>query len=152
MIKQNEDITIKKIPELQILSIKYQGKYSECGIYMGQLFKIAKGNFAGQVFNRYLDEGYKEGNANIEVCISIKKRIDTKDAEYKILPPTKVISTIHIGPYDQVGNAYKRLLDYKNENNIEFKEPCREIYIKGPGMIFRGNPKKYITEVQFPIS
>ena len=26
----------------------------------------------------------------------------------------------------------------------------REIYIKGPEMIFRGNPKKYITEIQFP--
>ena len=28
--------------------------------------------------------------------------------------------------------------------------PIREIYIKGPRMIFRGNPKKYITEIQFP--
>jgi effector-binding domain-containing protein len=30
--------------------------------------------------------------------------------------------------------------------------PPREIYIKGPGMIFRGNPKKYLTEIQFPVS
>lgn len=31
--------------------------------------------------------------------------------------------------------------------NIHY--PIREIYIKGPVMIFLGNPKKYITEIQF---
>jgi effector-binding domain-containing protein len=26
--------------------------------------------------------------------------------------------------------------------------PSREIYLKGPGMIFKGNPKNYLTEIQ----
>jgi len=26
-----------------------------------------------------------------------------------------------------------------------------EIYIKGPGMVLKGNPNKYITEILFPI-
>ena len=30
--------------------------------------------------------------------------------------------------------------------------PSREVYIKGPGMIFRGNPKKYLTEIQIMIA
>ena len=30
--------------------------------------------------------------------------------------------------------------------------PCRGIYIKGPGMIFRWNPRKYVTEVQIPVN
>jgi hypothetical protein len=29
--------------------------------------------------------------------------------------------------------------------------PTREIYYKGPGMIFRGNPKNYLTEIQMLI-
>jgi hypothetical protein len=29
--------------------------------------------------------------------------------------------------------------------------PCREVYIKGPGMIFKGNPKNYLTEIQLMI-
>ena len=33
---------------------------------------------------------------------------------------------------------------------MKINYPIREIYIKGLGMIFRGNPKKYITEIQFP--
>ena len=26
--------------------------------------------------------------------------------------------------------------------------PSREVYVKGPGMIFKGNPKNYLTEIQ----
>jgi hypothetical protein len=33
----------------------------------------------------------------------------------------------------------------------EVAGPTREVYIKGPGMIFRGNPKKYLTEIQMLI-
>jgi effector-binding domain-containing protein len=29
--------------------------------------------------------------------------------------------------------------------------PTREVYLKGPGMIFRGNPKNYVTEIQIPV-
>jgi len=29
--------------------------------------------------------------------------------------------------------------------------PTRELYVKGPGMIFKGNPKKYLTEIQILI-
>lgn len=28
--------------------------------------------------------------------------------------------------------------------------PTREIYVKGPGLIFKGNPKNYLTEIQLP--
>ena len=30
--------------------------------------------------------------------------------------------------------------------------PTREVYHKGPGMFFRGNPQKYLTEIQFPLA
>jgi len=28
--------------------------------------------------------------------------------------------------------------------------PTREVYLKGPGMIFKGNPRNYLTEIQIP--
>lgn len=30
--------------------------------------------------------------------------------------------------------------------------PTREVYIKGPGMIFKGNPKRYLTEIQILVT
>lgn len=29
-------------------------------------------------------------------------------------------------------------------------KPTREVYGKGPGLIFNGNPKNYLTEIQLP--
>ena len=71
--------------------------------------------------------------------------------EYKALHACRIISTIHVGPYDEVGRAYQRLIDYRNKYSLTKNDYTREIYIKGPGMLFRGNPRKYITEVQMPI-
>jgi len=85
------------------------------------------------------------------LCLPVKKEISNSDVEYKILPAGRVISTTHVGPYDEVGRAYQRLIDYRNEHSLTKNDYSREIYIKGPGMLFRGNPWKYITEVQMPI-
>lgn len=149
-MKKKNEIVVKDVEELKFISITYKGKYSDCGIYMGKLFKIAGSKIAGKVFNRYLDEGYEE-IAEVEVCLPVKKEITNSDVEYKVLPAGRVISTIHVGPYDEIGRSYQRLIDYCNKHSLTKNDYLRDIYIKGPGMIFRGNPQKYITEVQLPI-
>jgi len=40
-------------------------------------------------------------------------------------------------------------MNYQDE--VKEIEPRREIYIKGPGMIFKGNPQNYITEIAIPL-
>lgn len=47
--------------------------------------------------------------------------------------------------------AYKAILDYAGEHDLKCLTPSREIYLKGPGMIFKGNPNKYVTEIIIPI-
>jgi effector-binding domain-containing protein len=41
-------------------------------------------------------------------------------------------------------------LQQANERKLNLALPTREIYLKGPGMIFKGNPKNYLTEIQLP--
>jgi effector-binding domain-containing protein len=53
--------------------------------------------------------------------------------------------------YETLNLAYKAVLDYAKEHSLECKLPSSEIYHKGPGMIFRGNPNKYVTEIVIPI-
>ncbi len=48
--------------------------------------------------------------------------------------------------------SYAKIIEYIQGRNYEILLPVREVYIKGPGMIFRGNPKKYLTEIQVLIS
>ncbi|MBI9105228.1 MAG: MerR family transcriptional regulator [Spirochaetales bacterium] len=150
-MKNKSEVTIKEIGEIGMISISYKGKYSECGKYIGMLYKIGGSKLAGKVFNRYSGEEASD-DAEIEVCLPVKEKIEHDGVEYKILPSCRVISTIHTGPYEELGRAYQMLVDYRDKYSLDIKGPYREIYIKGPGMIFKGNPRKYVTEVQMPLS
>jgi len=55
---------------------------------------------------------------------------------------------LHQGPYEQLGRSYAKILEFVREKGYEIRTPTREIYHKGPGMFFRGNPKNYLTEIQ----
>jgi effector-binding domain-containing protein len=58
---------------------------------------------------------------------------------------------IHKGSYDQLSRSYGKLFDYIKANNLTSVSPIREIYVKGPGMKFKGNSKKYLAEIQIMV-
>lgn len=146
----NYIIEIKEIPSVKVASIRFQGSYSDVGKYIGTIYKEVMGNAAGAPFNCYYDECYQE-IADIELCVPIKKSITAKSTTVKQLPPISAICTTHVGSYETLNLAYKALLDYTKANSIECDLPSREIYQKGPGSIFKGNPDKYVTDIMFPI-
>lgn len=149
-IMMNYDITIKEIPEIIVASIRYKDRYENCGSYIGKLYKALKGNASGGCINLYYDKEYAE-IADIESCIPVKKAINDPKISCRRLPKIKAISTIHKGSYESSSHAYKALIDYARQHHLETTTPTREIHIKGPGMIFKGNPNKYITEIIMPI-
>jgi len=146
----NYKIEIKDIPAVQVASIRYKGKYSDFGMYIGRIYKAIKSGAKGQPFSCYYDGEYKE-EADIEVCVPTLKQVNDSIITTKKLPEIRAVSTIHTGNYESINMAYKAVFDYAQENSINFLIPSREIYIKGPGMIFKGNPSKYITEIIIPI-
>ena len=60
----------------------------------------------------------------------------------------RFVALSHKGPYDELGRSYAKILEYVKQRNYKIETPTREIYIKAPGMIFKGNPKNYLTEIQ----
>lgn len=144
----NYVIDVKTVPEVTVATIRYRGKYNECGAYAGKIYKAIGGKAAGNFFNLYHQEEFDD-NADIEVCVPIKGPV--KGVESRKIPAIKALSTQHIGSYDNLGNAYKALFDFATEKGYETTLPTREVYIKGPGMLFKGNPNKYVTEVMLPI-
>ena len=77
------------------------------------------------------------------------KRLD--GVSLRELPRARCVSLLHKGPYDELGRSYAKLLKYVKERGYSIEMPTREVYIKGPGMIFKGNPRNYLTEIQFPL-
>ncbi|HEY6249898.1 MAG TPA: GyrI-like domain-containing protein, partial [Candidatus Angelobacter sp.] len=68
------------------------------------------------------------------------------------LPGGKFVSLVHQGPYTELGKSYERLFAYLHAKGLQGQLPSREIYLKGPGMLFRGNPRKYLTEIQVRVA
>jgi effector-binding domain-containing protein len=141
---------LKEIPAMMVASIRYKGKYADMGKYIGTLYKAIKGNGDGAPICLMHDDDYKE-EADLEICVPIKKEIRAQNITVKKLPAIKALCTMHEGSYDDFNLAYKTLTDYARDNKLEMKTPSRQKYIKGPGMIFRGNESKYITEIIIPI-
>ena len=147
------EITIKEVAAINVASIRFKGKYSDLDKYVPILYQAVKGFNTGKHFNVYYDEDYME-EADIELCIPINQSVLSSNSEVrqKKLPALKALSTVHIGAYEHLKYAYKALFDYAASHNLRLLTPSREIYIQGPGMLFRGNPDNYKTEILMPFS
>lgn len=140
------DITLKEIKAVNVIALRFTGKYSDLDKYVPLLYRIAKDDCNGNHFNCYYDDECKE-EADIELCLPVKRKISSNDVEYKTIPAIRAISTTHVGVYENLNFAYKSLFQYVNTHSIKLLAPSREIYVKGPGKVFRGNANKYVTEI-----
>lgn len=138
----------KQVPAMLVAGIRMQGKYMECGKAFGQLGRKCGRHISGAPLMLIYDSEYKENDADFEPCMPIRKVITSPGVDVRELPGGACISLMHAGPYEELGRSYQLLLDYVHEQQLEVQLPTREVYLKGPGMIFRGNPKKYLTEIQ----
>ncbi len=153
MLRQIEaEVKEKEITGQTVISLRWKGKYSETGKWLGLVAKRAGRFIRGAPFNLYYDGEYRENDADIESCFPVGQLTEEQAKAARVLPGGKCASLIHKGPYEQIGLSYKRIYEYLERKGYRALPPVREIYMKGPGMIFRGNPKNYLTEIQIMIS
>lgn len=145
------EVREKTIEDMLVASIRYKGRYDQMGQYIGELFKVVKGAASGPMFALYHDETYMEEGADIEVCVPVKKQVSGKEVTCRTLPGGRYLSTLHVGPYEALCDGYKALSDYQAEKGLKTVQPSREVYLKGPGMLLKGNPEKYETELLYKL-
>jgi DNA-binding transcriptional MerR regulator/effector-binding domain-containing protein len=145
------EVAEKMVDSLIVAGVRMKGKYSECGKGFAQLGRRFGRHICGKPFLLHYDNEYKEENADFESCMPIRKGTGEEGTSVRELEGGRCVALLHKGPYDELGRSYAKILDYKQQHGIETETPTREIYIKGPGMIFKENPKKYLTEIQILI-
>jgi len=136
-------------PQL-IAGIRMKGRYSDIGAGFARLGKAVGRHICGKPLCFYYDSEYREDDADFEPCVPIRKEVAADGVDVRTLPSGRGLSLIHRGPYDQLGRSYAKILQRANERKLTIALPTREVYVKGPGMIFKGNPKNYLTEIQMP--
>ena len=141
---------VKTLPPLVIAAVRMHAPYGECGQGFRQLGRAFWSKMNGTPLMLCYDGEYQEV-ANYEVCFPVKSGQSSGPIEVRDLPGGRCVSLLHKGPYDQIGRSYAKAMAYAKEQGYQVALPCREVYLKGPGMIFRGNPKNYLTEIQLMI-
>jgi effector-binding domain-containing protein len=142
----------RDVAPILVAGVPMKGRYSEMGPVFGTLCKRLGRRIAGKPLCLYYDGEYREEDANFEPCVPVRKRVEADGISVRELPAARCVTLVHRGPYEELRCSYARALAYAKERGYEVTLPTREVYLKGPGMIFRGNPMKYLTEIQLPIT
>ncbi len=144
-------ITIQSFPATTILGIRYRGRYDECGKHFSTLFRTVGRFVTGAPFCLYHAPAEEDGLADIEVCVAVRKPLTVAGMDCRVLEERKCVTAVWKGTYEGIGEAYRRLFGYINENQLESKGSPQEVYLKGPGMIIPRNPKRFLTEIRIPV-
>ncbi len=142
----------KKIEPMLVAGYRMKGKYNESGAGFGRLGKAVGRYICGPALCLYYDGEYREEDANFEPCFPVRKAVEAEGVSVRELPGGRCLTLVHRGPYEQLGRSYARIMEEAGQPKPNIVLPTREVYLKGPGMIFKGNPKNYLTEIQLPLA
>ena len=75
------------------------------------------------------------------------------DAKVRVkkLPAMTVAASQVKGPYKQIPAHYTEMLAWLDAEGWDVAGPPREVYLKRPDSKGKGDPKEFVTEIQFPI-
>ena len=142
------EVQEKVLGPMLVAGIRTKGRYRDCGKGFSRIGKALGRYISGNPFLLHYDTEYKEDDADFEACFPIRQSRAVDGVSVRELPGGRCASLLHKGPYDQLGDSYATILKYVKAKGYAAQTPTREVYVKGPGMIFKGNPRNYLTEIQ----
>jgi DNA-binding transcriptional MerR regulator len=149
MANQSEfHVEEKVLSPMLVAGVRMRGHYGDSAKGFAKVARSFGRDICGKAMMLHYDTEYKEDDADFEACMPVRRRKDVADVSVRELPGGRCVALVHKGPYDQLFRSYARILDYVRAKGYRAVSPSREVYIKGPGMIFSGNPKNYVTEIQ----
>jgi effector-binding domain-containing protein len=119
--------------------------------YLGEAAEYPAGPpFALYYINEDGEMGFDENDIDMEMCVPVAKLMGGKgDVGGREVPGATVVSTLHLGPYQQVTEAYQALTAFAEANGYRFVGPAREIYLVGMGQV--EDEADYRTEIVIPV-
>ena len=151
------EITVKEVKPQTVLSRRGRASMEQVGPWIDQNMGAMMAHLAahgtqiedppGLIYNTF-DSGQDE--QEIELYVPLAAPLPDGDAItcYE-LPGCTAASTLHVGPYEELGAVYQALSEWIQRNGHETTGPPREIYITDPREV--AGPAEYQTEVVWPI-
>ena len=144
-------IEIRDIEPIRVAFLRYKGIATKANKVFPNVFKSIRGKVNGAPFFCYYVMNPETKMGEMDLCAPTVETPVGNGIEVKEMPRIKAICATHIGSYDTLYQAYDVIDQYAAEHSLQLQPPFREVFIKGPGMLLKGNPSQYITEILFPI-
>lgn len=150
-IPSADAVELEDVPAVFFAGLRTTGRWDEIGASFAVVGRKAGRFIGGTAMSLCYDGEYVEDGADYEAGFPLRRAVEIAGLDCRELPSVRCVTLIHRGPYSELGRSYERVLEFINARNFHWLPPTRELYLKGPGMFFRGNPKKYVTEIQIPV-
>jgi DNA-binding transcriptional MerR regulator len=154
-VNMSYNVTLKSIPSYKVISLRDTiPAYNAEGMLWGRLseYLMSKNIPCNEVaYATYHDEGYKEGEVDVEVVMGVDKLM--KDENGFLFKETETVeqavSILVPGDYSNITGAYNFLAKWIEENGYSICGNARQVAIKGPWN--EKNTEDYLSEIQIPV-
>jgi effector-binding domain-containing protein len=87
----------------------------------------------------------------MEACVPVQSAPLARDQFIvRTFPGGEAATTIHVGPYDELGMAYREVEGWLDANGRTTASSPYDVYINDPAEV--DSPAEYITEIVWPLS
>lgn len=147
----------RSLPEQLAVSVRTSttlaGLPAAFGAALGRverLLHVQAGRRNGPTFAVYHGEGFDPEQLDVEVAVPVAGRIPVDaGVALRLLPGVDAVATVHAGPYEQIGAAYRAVAIWAADHGCVLGDQPREIYVVGPD---RAGPAGLRTEVVWPLA
>ena len=150
------DVTVKTMPERYVASVR---KIIPAYDQEGMLWSIMMQETASLKMHPadncnslalFHDEGYKEGDVDVEVQMTVKGSYkNTENVVFKTEPAVEIASATYKGSYEQMTAVNEAVATWVNDNGYKFNGMMFCIYHVSPHET--QNPEEYVTEVCYSV-
>jgi len=142
------NVQIKTVLPILTVLIEGKGEIPNFNQDIDRLYHyLYQNNFQNYIAGPTIGLFYSETGGKYIAAVPIKKAFSTEgDIKIKKLPKIKCASIIHKGSWKTIDQSFNKIFTYLKENNLKWRFPVREIYLKCDG-----EEEEYLTEIQIPI-
>ena len=127
--------------------------FDRVGEQVGNAFQTlgrTLGEPAGMPFLVYWDVDANDGTIDVDVCWPMEREVLAEDGIAPLdLPAAHAVTTVHRGPYAEVGPAYEALEAWIAGHGMAHAGPPREIYLNDPREV---GEDRALTEIVMPVT
>ena len=151
------EVQVKELPAQHVVAVRKHTSLARIGEDIQAGFGQIWGAIgprgivpAGAPFLVMYDVIDEETEGDVEVCVPVAEPFEGHDGVYgREVEAVTAATTMHHGPYDELGPAYHTLTGWVQEHGHEIAGPPREVYLTAPQET--PDPADYLTEIVFPI-